>query len=403
VSAFRIGTNLSGLVDETSGTPASQWSIVNWGNWFVGTNGVARPQLYTGSSNVEATTGGVLSTDDAWATASQNSRAEIIYRYQPHLLAFNTARGYNHFCWCHTDDIEQWSANAGNTAGSITVRDMDSPMRAAAPLGDRIAVYTDNSLYIVTYLGSPFYFGIQPAVTGIGAVSKGAVTSLGRQNYGLSKDGFWTTDGVTYVYIDEPDLRSWFSARVNTRNYSKVVSWHDRENHQVVWYYSTASNTENNEGVGYDYINQCWSIYDYGRASAIERKVFRFPLSGSTAGRVFRQNDTQNSAGAGVTSFLETNPLPIGDARYFKDLFRLYVAADEVSVDFEVQVSGIPNLNTSPSYGSRNIVSAGNAFLPLNIKESGRFASLRFEATAAGSDFLLSGFIVEGVKTEAER
>jgi len=402
-SAFRIGTNLPGLANETSGTAASIWSIVNWGNWYVASNGVARPQLYTGSSNVEATAGGVLNTSAAWSTAGVDARAEILYRYTPHLLAFNTARGQNHFCWCHTDDIEQWSANAGNTAGDITVRDMDSPIRAAVALGDRIAVYTDNSMYLVTYLGSPFYFGIQPALSGVGAVSKNSIVSVGRKNYGLSKDGFFVTDGVTYKYIDEPDIRSWFLRRINEANYSKVAGWHDRENHQAIWYYSTGANNENNEGVGFDYINAAWAIYDYGRSSALEKRVFRHALTGGTAGRIFRHATSQDSVGAALVSYIETNPLPLGNARHYKDVFRLYVAADEVSVDFEVQLAGLPNLNSSPSYGTRNIVSAGNAFLPLDVKEAGRFFSVRFESSAAASDFLLSGFTLEGFQREAER
>lgn len=376
-----MGSGYTGITDETVTQIATTWSMVPWGTWVLATNGVDTPQVYKDTGSFVDLTGITFTT------------AEIFIKRGAHVIAMNTSNGNNWVEWCSDDDVEDWTPTNANSAGNHTIRDMESGIKCAAPIGDRIAIYGKDSMYLMTYLGAPFYFGVLPALTGIGAISKQAVVSHGRLNYGFGIQGFWKTDGVSYEYIDEPAIREFVFANINWTQSSKICAYHDEEATQIRWFYPTVG-SEPDMGVGFDYIRQNWYVYSFGRTSAIEREVFRYPVAGTDGGEIFFHNFGDDANGSGMTAYIETKAMDFGypHATKFCDEVQLGVTNLSGTVNFQLGVQD--DLDDAVTYSTAQAIDDGNE--PIEDRVNARFIRAKIESTEIGATWNLSSMDIFG-------
>ncbi len=125
-AATVIGSGYTGVDTESSTVPATRWSMVPWGNWLYATNGVDAPQVYKGASAAAVGSG-------------VPNPCKIFQKLKVYLLAFKDTTLY----FSDEDDPDTW--NSGN-AGNLPIRDMDSDVVAAVPLGEQVAFYTEKFL-----------------------------------------------------------------------------------------------------------------------------------------------------------------------------------------------------------------------------------------------------------------
>lgn len=385
-SATVLNTGFTGINAETTAQAATHWSMLNFGNWVLATNGVDAPKVYKTTSFENLIVSGQFGT------------AEIFKKSGPYVLAFNlaTASGalVDKFAWCHTDDVDQWSANELNAAGAFYLRDFGGEVIAVSNLGDSLSVYGSDCMFLVNFLGAPYFFGANRALSGIGAVSKNSVTVVGRRNYGLSRHGFWVTDGTDFSWIDDPAIRNWFLSRVNWEQKSKINSYHDKNNQQVIWYYPANGSGEPNEGVGYDYAKNVWTIYNQGRTVSHEASILRYPTSGDSNGYVFYDGIGKNANGQPLGCFVESARLSLGPPENFKEVLELRTGVHNLTGSFSVAISGYKNLSQTSSYGVG--YAFDNSFNKINVREMGRFISLMYRSTATDSDFIITNVRLHG-------
>lgn len=282
-----VGSGYTGVADATSTAPATRWSMERWGTWMLATNGVDAAQVYKGTS-FGALAGTTFST------------AEIFARRTPFMLAFNTSNGGDRIEWCHDDDVETWTPSATNKAGNLNVRDLNGDIVCAKPLQNEVAFYTENEAGIVSFIGTPNWFGADVTQEGIGAVSKNAVAVVGNMHYGFGPRGIWRSDGLNHEYASQPAVHDFIFNTFNYAQRSKVAAWHDSlESCVVFWYPSTAD--YNDIGVRFNYRNGSWSIEASPRNLAEDSGAFRYGITADRFGDIYSQNVVGAPAG-GVTA-----------------------------------------------------------------------------------------------------
>jgi len=150
-----------------------------------GAGAVASLAMYSGGANyttpptgVSGGTGTGLTIQNAVVTEMSFGTCEIFQKRGPHILAFGTNFSSREVAWCDADNPDDWITRTTNLAGTLEIRELKSPIRAAVPLGSRIAIYGDDQVFLLSYLGNELVFGYQPALNGIGAVSKSVVVLL---------------------------------------------------------------------------------------------------------------------------------------------------------------------------------------------------------------------------------
>lgn len=379
-TAVSQGSGYNGIANATATQPATRWSIQTYGTYTLATNGVDQPQL-SSALGAFANLGADFTT------------AEILAKVGPHILALNTSINPRGFVWCSADDPTDWTPTSENSAGDLIIRELDSNIVAAARLGEGLAVYGKDQMFIVGYTGQPFYFGYKHALDGFGAVSKNSVISIGRMNFGLGRQGFWQTDGSQFKYIDQPQVRNYIQTDINWAQASKVCGYHDEDNHRIIWYYpSVAGAGAVDKGIAYDYQRQLWSTFDHGFTAALPRDVFSYPVAGEVDGDIHFLQVGTNANTSALSARLTTRAVDMGETELVKMLSRLRV--DMQGTGLEFRVGHQINLDDAVVWTDWTALTAGN--LKNDLRVTGRYLTLDFRSTELGDAWELWGIFAYG-------
>lgn len=300
-----VGTGFTTAQHETTASPAGHWKFVTWGEWMVATNGSNRVQIRKG-------TGNFADLQQGGATPLAFDRARLIGRLGPHFLVANIPGGPNEIRWCSDDNIEEWTVGEATTAGDFTVRDADSEFVAMEPFADRLLLYTRDNVYMISYIGAPFIFGVLPVLNGIGAWGPSSVITVGRQHYGWGPSGVWQTDGAQFKLLDEGRVREYLKGRLYAQQASKMVGYHNEARHRVEWFYPTDALGENVEGVAYDYITSAWSRIGVAYTAVLERNVFQYAFGAAGSVGIYAENAGTPSGATLLTKAMDFTEVTVG-------------------------------------------------------------------------------------------
>lgn len=271
-----------------TGSDSDLWSLTEFGNQVVATQKIDEPQVFlSGASEFDD-----LSDQ---SDMPDTFRAGIVRKLGPFVLFFNTDNDQKEFRWCAEDDLTVWTPQANNMARDEIIRDLDSEILCVEPLADGLAVYGKNQLFLVSFIGPPFFFSSNHLLDGIGAVGKAAVVSVGRQHFGFGPDGIFVTDGATFEYLDSPSVHEHIYVDILGRDYAnRVVAWHDRE--ETIVYFAVPAGAGAGSGrpppssvVGYNYTRRIWSLHEYYRTAAASGAIWDNPIAITDTGMVLQQ------------------------------------------------------------------------------------------------------------------
>ena len=286
------GGAYTGSKDSSTSEDAHSWTFAQWGDEIVvASNGKDSMQWWdAGTSKFK---------DFATASLSATghpSYAKIVVQLNQHLLALGTDAGDYVVEWCSQDALATWTPAVTNSAGNLVLYGMNSPILAAVPLQDGIGVYGSDDLFLLRWIGSPFYIGQQRLLSGVGALGPNAVVGVGRLHYGICQRGIFRTDGVSPEWIDRPGIYDYLfsqdessSTRANVAQASKTFAWHDPSQNMVYFFYPAGSSVENSRGVGFNYKNNSWTILSFGRTCGTAGTVFFHPFVFDTTGGIYQQ------------------------------------------------------------------------------------------------------------------
>ena len=358
---------------------ATMWSMVTYGDWVFATNGVDKPQVYKTGAAYEDVAGMDILT------------ARIFVVQGPHILAFNTDCCDREFVWCDADNSEDWVAADDNLAGQLEIRELETEIFAAVPIGSRIAVYGKDQMFLINYLSNDLVFGYKPALNGIGAVGSKAVVPVGRRNFGLSTQGFFVTDGLSFEYIDEPAIRHQFRQEADTNQLSQTIGYHHEETNQVRWFIPSITGVSGYLGYSYNYERNVWSLLgdDVIYTAGQERTVYSVPIVGKRDGKLYKESTGNNlPSGAAIPYSLATKGLDLGDADKTKELTSLRVgltgAGLNLAVGWSETESGAVTYRPEDSY---DLLTGGSGFISLPLRTAGRWLHLKFEGAVGGADW----------------
>lgn len=286
-----------------SGTDLDRWSIVQFGQSVLATNGVDEVQYLA-----DITTGLFVNLSDAGGDLASSFRAKIIHKLGPFIIAFNTDNDDTEARWCTEDNVLVWNPFPENSARDINLRDMNSSIKAVVEFGNALIVVGSTRAHIFQFIGPPLFFGAQKLIDGIGAVGKNALTEGGRLIFGFSAHGIYLTDGSTKQYIDEPDIHSFIFEGDNKYDKTRaelVCMWEDANDDEIYCSYPTIDGS--GFTVSFNPKLQVWSMHNYWRTAASPGELFDAPILLAQTGDIWIQSD------GGSGSSFDVNPLGLSD------------------------------------------------------------------------------------------
>ena len=256
--------------------------------------------------------------------------------------------------WSDQEDATNWAPSALTQAGSLRLS-RGTEIVASAQARQEVLVWTDSSLYSLQYVG---------AESGVwGATLVGEQTSITSQNsvayangvaYWMGKDKFYKYDGRTQPL--PCDLRKHVFTNFNPLQYNQVFGASNEAFHEVWWFYCSASASNIDKYVVYNYLENVWYYGSMARTAWLDSGLRAYPLA-STYNNILVDHengidDNETGTTAAIAAFITSAEFDLDDGHQFALVSRMIP-----DVSFEGSTGDTPTINMT--------------LLPLNSSGSG--------------------------------
>jgi len=278
----------------------SVWSLDNWGeNLLACMNDDGKIYEWTLNTASPAT---------VIATAPTGNKAMLVTEER---FVFALASGGNprKVAWSDREDNTTWTPTATNEAGDIELQTSGEIMCGLRIRG-RTLLLTNLDAHIATYQGPPTVYGFERVGTACGAVSRQAAAAARGGAFWMGQRGFFIYDGSSVSRLP-CDVYDYVFDDISRSQMSKVCAVHNSQFGEIWWFYPSASSTENNRYVVYDYEENYWNIGSLDRTAAIDAGVFGRPIWFDSAGHAY--NHEQGWSHGGEEPFVESGPISLGE------------------------------------------------------------------------------------------
>jgi len=305
--------------------------------------------------------------------------------------------------WSDQESAVNWTPAATNQAGSLRLSH-GSRIDATLQTRQEILVWTDTSVYGLQYLGPPVVWGSQLLADNVSIVSDRAVALAAGVTYWMGEDKFYTYDGR--VNTLDCDLRQYIFSDINLDQYSQVCAGTNEQFNEVWWFYCSASSTEIDRYVVYNYLEKVWYYGNLGRTAWVDIGVTsNFPIAATYVNNLV-QHETGNDDNATastlpIEAYITSSEFDIDDGDRFGFVWRVlpdvtFRGSDAASPSatmtlLPLQNSGSGYNNPASLGGSDNGVVTRTATVPIeaftgqvNIRVRGRQMSIKMASDGLG-------------------
>lgn len=361
------------------------WDFTHFGDWTVINSGLGKAQLFKQGTGVAD-----------YGDSPENTRKFM--KKMNFMLAIGYGDRGTRVGWSDADNIEVFTGTAENLAGSISIDDFNTRIKAAHMLGQAISVYAEDQMALVSYISTPFIFGQKVVLDGIGAIGKAAVASDGKINMGVGRGGIWWTDSNSYRYIDEGYLHDYLQDNVNWDQGGKIVAIRNDYTGCYEFFFPMQASNIINEGWSYDPRTGGWSPIP-AVSMKDERRLFGYALSGLQNGEIHYDQFASDDA----PLVLVTRPL-LSQARSADGLADVHTAqrVDEVelmlkeAVGVELRVGSAHEQTAEYAWTPWFTISPTQGTYKLDHMPDGVYHKLEFKSVVEDWALDLQGFILFG-------
>ena len=214
--------------------------------------------------------------------------------------------------WSDQENVEQWEPLATNTAGSFRLS-AGSAIVGAIRARQETLIWTDTSLYSMTFVGQPFTFAINLVNEGVGLVGPNAMVNTPKGVFWMDKKGFYSYSGQIQELPCTVDDYV-FSDLNQTQSY-QIFGFVNKGFNEVGWFYCSGTNTVLDKYVTYNYEENVWMIGELSRTCWLDEGIFSDPKATSSSdyiGYLYNQESGVDNDGAAMTDvFIESSDFDI--------------------------------------------------------------------------------------------
>lgn len=277
-------------------------------------NGVDAAKKWAGSGGNIATLGGL-------STAAPSGGAvipHVLRPFQGFLVAINNqedgAANPTRIRWSKIGQAEIWvnDVNGVGQAGYNDINDSPAPAYNGFQIGNSLAIYKEDSIYLMTYVGLPAVFNFRRVIFGRGLLAPRAVVPMGSVHMFLSDDDFYIFDGAQITPVGGW-IRDYFFNDLNPLYANRVQAVLFKQFGEVWWIYPSVSSTGDFDKVLiYSYRKKTWTFAQFS-ASALFLYTLQQDYSWNTIPdlawtlQTFRWSDIQLTADSALMMLGDTN------------------------------------------------------------------------------------------------
>ena len=212
-----------------------------------------------------------------------------------------------------------WFPTATNTAGDLRLGG-GSEFVQAVETKQQILVFTNKTVHAMKFIGPPFTFGLQELSKNITIMSSKSAIAVDDAVFWMGVDTFYVYTGQTQqlpctvkdkVFLD-----------FNFEEKDKVHVGLNTEFGEIMWFYPTASSSNIDAYVVYNYTEQVWYYGTLARDAWLDRGIRDLPLATGSS-YLYNHEIGYDDDGSAMTSFIESAPMDMGDGDRFVSIKQL--------------------------------------------------------------------------------
>lgn len=180
--------------------------------------------------------------------------------------------------WSSSEDPTTWQPLSTNSAGG---QDLSSGSEIIGALSTRLEtlIWTDTALTSMRYVGAPFYFSFNDVGRGMSMVGPNASANANGVVYFMDRGSFYVYSG-SVQRLRCPILNTVFDD-FNYDESAQVSCGTNLDFSEVIWFYPSATSTENDRYVVYNYDQQVWYYGSLSRGAWDNAAVRPYPKASS--------------------------------------------------------------------------------------------------------------------------
>ena len=354
--AYHYNVEDYGDARSQSGLPldTGHFSFDNWGEDLV--------FCFSGDGKIykwRPNSGGTADTIATVVTNAPTGCQAVLVTNERHLVAIGSGGDPRKVSWSDREDRNTWTSLATNTAGDVQIPTGGRALLAVKYQND-VIVFSDTGIDRMSYVGSPFVYGIAAAGANCKAVSRRSVVQTGNFLAWMGENSFFVYDGV--VREIKCDVHDFVYDQLNIPGRKACWGGHNSNFNEIWWGFpSGESQYKPNKYVIWNYLENTWSIGSLDRGCWIDQGAFNYPIAGDSNGFVYEHESTTLSNSPNLNSdapFCTSGPIELGNGDN-------YVQCNQIIPDEEA--------NTLPGV----TISFKGKFTPLGSETD--FGSFTFE------------------------
>ena len=347
----------------------------------------------TGTRAVEVST--VTGASDAPTVAKQI----LVSDSDRHVIAFGTntigtsVQDNLLIRFSDQESAVNWTPTTTNTAGSLKIGS-GSRFVTALQTKREILVWTDTSLHSMTFIGPPFTFGIQQLASNITIIGPNAAVAVEDTVFWMGRDNFYVYNGATSQLPCNVKEKVFFD--FNTDEEDKVFAGVNSNFNEIWWFYPSASATENDSYVIYNYGEKLWYYGTLSRTAWLDRGIKEFPIA-TGSNYLFNHEKGYDDDGSAMTSEIESSQMDIAEGEQFIFINRIIPdltfngsTASSPGADFTLKTRNFPGATYSTTDTETVTRTATSTTVPFEQFTNQAFVRLRgrsfaFKISSSGS------------------
>ena len=382
----------------TFSSEITQWSLDNWGEdvlanrrkgsiYFFDTDASTTPlraTLVSGATNSTPTTvdAVIVSPNDRHAIALGSNQfgttASPSGTYDP-----MTVR------WANQEDYTNWVPSVSSTSGEVQLTD-GTRIVGGVRSRNAINVWTDNSLWLQTFVGPPFTFKFAQMGTNCGLIAPHAAVDYDGRTVWMGFDNFYVFDGQ--VRTLDCTVRRYIFDRLDLTNKDKIFTGINSEFKEVIWLYpSTDGSGECDSYVVWSPDENYWTYGSTLFTTFNDKIVFGNTITTGTSvnGNNIYNNEPDGlftANGEAISSFIESADFDIEDGTQLMFLDRLIpdMTLNDGSIKFSITTKQFPDSTQETEKGPFSITKSTSK---IDLRARGRQGRVRVSCDAANTSW----------------
>jgi len=292
--------------------------------------------------------------------------------------------------WSNQEDITNWVPSLSSTAGETVLTD-GTEIVGGIRSRNAINIWTDNSLWTMTFVGPPFTFGFNQLGSNCGLIAPHAAVDYDGISVWMGYDNFYVFDGQ--VKNLDCTVRRFIFDRLNRDQKDKIFCGINSEFKEVIWLYPSTDSEECDSYVIWSPSENYWTYGSSIFTTFADKTVFGNTITtGVTAGG----NNLYNNEPAGVftengqpqSSFIESADFDMADGNEIMFLSRVIpdFTLNDGALTFSIKTKDFPESSTAREK-PQPPHTVTNSTVKIDMRARGRQGRIRVSCNAANTSW----------------